>query len=70
MFGHERPIAYVECDTAMGSEKKISQLYNPVLIMAINYRFITVRSNWASTTWKVKGIEVVFSCELLKYGCC
>ena len=35
--------AYVECEL-----KKISQLYRPVLMMTINYRFVAVRSNWAS----------------------
>ena len=28
----------------------MSQLYRPVIMMAINYRFVAVRSNWASVT--------------------
>ena len=37
--------AYVECEL-----KKISQLYRPVLMMTIKYRFVAVRSNCASVT--------------------
>ena len=37
--------AYAECEL-----KKISQLNRPVLMMTINYRFVAVRSSWASVT--------------------
>ena len=37
--------AYVEWEL-----NKISQLYRPVLMMTINYRFVAVRSNWTSVT--------------------
>ena len=58
--------AYVKC-----KPKKISQLYRPVLIMTINYRFVVVRSNWASVTeqrGKFYGRIDVWS--LLKYSWC
>ena len=48
--------AYIECEL-----KKILQLYRPVLMIIINYRFIAVRSKWAlllnnveNFCWRIK----------------
>ena len=44
------------------TEETDIELYRPVLMMTLNYRFVAVRSNWASdsTTWKIlrKNLEV------------
>ena len=48
-------VIVTKCRTKLNSYveyelKKISQLNRPVLMMAINYLLITVRSNWATVT--------------------
>ena len=51
--------AYVECEL-----KKLMQLYQTVLMMTINYRFVAVRSNWAGPLLNnVGNFSKGFRCE-------
>ena len=58
--------AYVECELV-----KISQLYRPVSMMIINYRFIAARSNLASVTQqRAKFCRRIFVWNFSKYSWC
>ena len=48
----------IECEL-----KKISQLYRPMLMMTINYRFVTVRSNCSTVTQQRGKFAKGFRCE-------
>ena len=51
--------AYSECEL-----NKISQLYRPVLMMTINYRYVAVRSNWASVIQQCVPLKIQLVQEL------